>query len=157
VVGAVFKTVVGREERPGCVRFARASAMRARGAAGPIPGGAAARRAGLESVRARADEKVTIQTADARVHVARDGRPMNVCRLREALGEGVVPCDESGCPSWMHLGFGEAIPRPQCAVEYFDLLGAEGLEVARWLLALIQEVAAQSSAEPRMEIRSDLV
>ena len=53
--------------------------------------------------------------------------------LRKRVRQIGVECDEGECVFWAQLGLdGE----PQCAVEYFKLLDAPGLELAEWLLGL---------------------
>ncbi|MBN2847909.1 MAG: hypothetical protein JXP72_05590 [Coriobacteriia bacterium] len=59
---------------------------------------------------------------------------MRECVLRRHVRDLGLPCDEDSCLFWAHVGPADA--EPQCAVEYFGLLGEAGNEIAEWLLSL---------------------
>ena len=59
---------------------------------------------------------------------------MRECVLRRHVHDLGLPCDEDNCLFWAHVGPEDA--EPQCAVEYFGLLGEAGSEIAEWLLSL---------------------
>jgi len=129
VASAVFKTVVGREERPGCVRFARASAsffdVR------PVPTGPVVRvMMGREPGRFGPGQPPSVHGGD---HVEE-------CELRRRVRDLGVGCDGDACVFWARLGLtGE----PQCAVKYFRLLEGNGSELAGWLMSLKDEQIVQ--------------
>jgi len=129
VASAVFKTVVGREERPGCVRFARASAsffdVR------PVPTGPVVR-VMMEMSRAG-----SVRWQPPSVH---GGDHVEECELRRRVRDLGVGCDGDACAFWARLGLtGE----PQCAVKYFRLLEGNGSELAGWLMSLKDEQIVQ--------------
>lgn len=59
---------------------------------------------------------------------------MSECSLRRRVRDLGFECDEDGCIFWSQIGPEHA--RPQCAVQYFGLLGEPGKELAEWLLSL---------------------
>jgi len=68
----------------------------------------------------------------------------DMCRLREANGKEGQSCQESDCVFWRvagHLDLVEGVDG--CAIEYFELLGDEGSEVAAWLLSVKQRVESE--------------
>lgn len=67
---------------------------------------------------------------------------MDECELRKAAGEGVLPCDGEDCVFWRLAGHLDLVERPDsgCAVQYFDLLGEGGSDVAAWLLSVKERV-----------------
>ena len=65
------------------------------------------------------------------------------CELAAANGID-SECDEDECPFWRvtgHLGLGE--PRDGCAIQYFELLGDSGEEIAEWLLSVKKRLVDQ--------------
>jgi hypothetical protein len=58
------------------------------------------------------------------------------CLLRRAAGQPGMACDETYCTFWRQLGATGAEPQRTCAIQYFDMLGGEGVEVALLLPAL---------------------
>jgi hypothetical protein len=72
---------------------------------------------------------------------------MAECELRRrVLGLG-FGCDEDTCVFWEHFGPDDV--EPQCAIQYFQLLGDSGSAVAEWLLGLKErtEIAAALGLE----------
>lgn len=58
------------------------------------------------------------------------------CELRSAM-DIYAECEEDTCIFWRavdHLGVES--PRSGCAIQYFELLGEEGSEIASWLLSV---------------------
>ena len=58
------------------------------------------------------------------------------CLLRRAAGQPGMACEETYCTFWRQLGAAGAEPHRTCAIQHFDMLGGEGVEVALLLLAL---------------------
>lgn len=54
------------------------------------------------------------------------------CDLMEVNGMR-ADCGRTDCVYWARLGQGSA-ERPQCALEYFNLVGSESDKLSRWLL-----------------------
>lgn len=65
------------------------------------------------------------------------GAAVKECELRRHVLSLGIPCDEDECIFWTHLG-PEGGEQMQCAVQYFQLLGPSGQELAAWLLSLKQ-------------------
>jgi len=61
-------------------------------------------------------------------------RDMQECALRRHVRSLGFECDEDDCLFWAHIGPEGA--EPQCALQYFGLLGDAGKELAEWLLSL---------------------
>jgi hypothetical protein len=60
--------------------------------------------------------------------------PVRECVLRRRVLDLGFDCDEGSCLFWSQVGPDDA--EPQCAIEYFGLLGEAGRELADWLLGL---------------------
>jgi hypothetical protein len=58
------------------------------------------------------------------------------CLLRRAAGQPGIACEETGCTFWRQVGDLAAPMQRTCAIQYFDLLGENGVEVALFLLAM---------------------
>jgi hypothetical protein len=59
---------------------------------------------------------------------------LDECILRRHVRNLGFACDEGRCLFWSH--FGGDTTEPQCAIEYLQLLGDSGRELAEWLLSL---------------------
>ena len=67
---------------------------------------------------------------------------MSRCELHAANGMS-SECIEGECPYWRavgHLDIGESAAG--CAIQYFELLGEPGDEIAGWLLSVRERVEA---------------
>lgn len=58
------------------------------------------------------------------------------CMLRRAAGQPGMACEETRCTFWRQVGAATSQPQRTCAIQYFDMLGGEGVEVALLLLAM---------------------
>ena len=58
------------------------------------------------------------------------------CLLRKAAGQPGLHCEEARCTFWTEVGDGTMPPQTTCAIQYFDLLGGDGVGLAIWLLAM---------------------
>lgn len=66
------------------------------------------------------------------------------CELKAVVRGVEIACDQESCVYWRvvdHLGISGA-NHSGCAVEYFDLLGERGAEIASWLLSVKERVEA---------------
>ena len=61
---------------------------------------------------------------------------MNECILRRHVHDLGIPCDEGECLFWAQVGPEDEAAGGRCAVQYFQMLGASGRELAEWLLSL---------------------
>jgi hypothetical protein len=71
------------------------------------------------------------------------------CELRRNLGRHGEPCDGSACVYWRvveHLGV-EPRADEGCAIQYFELLGEEGSEIAEWLYSVKARLERSGSDE----------
>jgi len=71
------------------------------------------------------------------------------CDLRAATGQEGQACDGEACIFWRIAGHLDLVEGTEgCAVQYFELLGEEGSEVAAWLLSVKQRVEAELADDP---------
>jgi hypothetical protein len=69
---------------------------------------------------------------------------METCELRATNGHDGVPCDESSCIFWRVAGHLDLVERADgCAIQYFELLGEHGSEVAVWLLSVKRRLESE--------------
>lgn len=61
---------------------------------------------------------------------------MDECALRRHVNNLGLPCDEDSCLFWEHLCSEGDGAESRCAIQYFELLGDAGKELAEWLLSL---------------------
>jgi hypothetical protein len=80
---------------------------------------------------------------------------MSECSLRRRVLDLGFECDEDGCIFWSQIGPEHA--RPQCAVEYFGLLGEPGRELAEWLLSLKERADIETALGLRHQERAEEV
>ncbi len=68
------------------------------------------------------------------------------CELRHVLGEEVA-CDEEECIFWRVVDHVYPMPKGEgCAIQYFELLGDGGSELAVWLLSVKERIEAQEGS-----------
>jgi hypothetical protein len=68
---------------------------------------------------------------------------MSRCELKAAHGVH-AHCDEQECVFWRVAGHLDLVEAGSgCAIQYFELLGDEGGEVAAWLLSVKKRVESE--------------
>lgn len=65
------------------------------------------------------------------------------CRLREMDGESGHVCDGERCLYWRALDHIGTVERPGCALQFFELLGDDG--VVSWLLSVKRRIEGDSA------------
>ena len=65
------------------------------------------------------------------------------CELKMTHGIEAL-CDEGDCVFWRVAGHLDLVENAEgCAIQYFELLGQDGLEIAAWLLSVKNRLEVQ--------------
>ena len=77
------------------------------------------------------------------------------CELKHHHGQYAL-CDGEECIFWRVSGHLDLVePASGCAIQYFELLGESGSEIATWLLSVKDRAESELDGDPADEDRAD--